>query len=130
MEYSILIRKRMRQRQGAAMPSTNSHMCAHCLQPLIRIKLTKYYCLACDNYHCYLFREIQGYIPREDEPQEKPKELPSAHIFRPGYKEYNERGRENYHFARSLKIPSKIAAKLRNKSKKEIERVAKELVGV
>lgn len=112
------------------MPSTNSHLCAHCLQPLIYIKLSQYYCLACDNYHCYLFRERQGYIPRDDtEPQKKPKE-PSERVLRPDYKKYLTRQNEAYHFARNLGIPSALARDLRHKSKKEIERAAKELMRV
>lgn len=116
------------------MPSTNPHLCAHCLQPLIYIPVGRYYRIVCDNTKngrpCLLSRECQGIMPRENNKlQDKHKRLPSAHVFRPGYEEYNERGRKNYQFARSLSIPSKIASKLRNKSKKEIKKVAKEMVG-
>jgi hypothetical protein len=113
------------------MPSTNSHLCAHCLQPLIYIKFSQHYRIVCDNYSCILFRERQGIIPRNnDEPEEKPKKLPSARVMRRDYQAFRGRGKRNYHFARSLNIPSAIARNLRNKSKKEIERVAKELVRV
>lgn len=109
----------------------NNRICAHCFQPLIYIKFSHHYCIACDNDACFLFRESQGIIPRDDgEPQEKPKGLPSARVLRPDYQSFKARGKENYHFARSLKIPSVIARNLRNKSKKEIEKAAKELVRV
>lgn len=108
------------------MPSTNSHLCVHCLQPLIYIKFSQHYLLVCDNDSCILFREGQGSIPRvNDEPQEKPKRLPSAQVLRPDYQASKTRGRENYQFARSLNIPSVIARDLRTKSHKEIERTAK-----
>ena len=112
--------------QEGAMSSTNSHLCAHCLQPLIRV-----FCyLACDNYHCYLFRERQGYVPREDtEPQGKPKET-SERVLRSDYQKYLTRQNEAYHFARNLGIPSALARDLRHRGKKEIEKVAKELVRV
>lgn len=111
------------------MPSTNSHLCVHCHQPLIYIKLGQYYCLACDNYRCYKFREPQGYIPRDDnESQEKPKRLPLTSVIRPNCGKYNREGVANYHYARSLDIPSVVARDLRHKSHKEIKKAAKELV--
>ena len=110
----------------------NNLLCVHCLQPLIYIKFSQHYLIVCDNYHCILFREQgQGIVPRnDDEPQEKPKRLPLTLALRPNRDEYNREGVENYRFARSLDVPSVMARDLRHKSKKEIERVAKELVRV
>lgn len=113
------------------MPSTDSHLCANCLQSLIYIKFAYHYCLVCDNAEgrCHLFRERQGYVPRDEGKSEvKPKGLPSVRVLRPDYQPFKTRLKENYHFARSLHIPSVVARDLRNKSKKEIEKVAKGLV--
>ena len=109
--------------------STNSHLCAHCRQPLIYIKFSEYYCLVCDNSSCFLFRGSQGSVPRNDnEPQEKPKGLPSARILRPDYEPYKTRCRKGYAYGKSLGMTSVQARDCRNKNKKEIEEAAKKLV--
>lgn len=113
------------------MPSKDSYLCIHCFQPLLYVPIGGYYRLVCDNDSCILFREGQGNVPREyTEPEEKPKGLPSARVLRPDYEPYKERGKEGYAYGRELGLSSHDALKLRNKSKKEIEKAAKELVRV
>lgn len=108
----------------------DSTLCSHCLQPLIYIPFPKYYRLVCDKDLCPLFREGQGNVERDDgnEPGEKPKGLPSARVLTQKYQASLVRGKENYHFATSLGIPSVVARDLRTKSKAKIKRAAKELV--
>ena len=109
----------------------DNRICPYCLQPLIYIPVNQHYRVVCDNDRCYLFREGQGVVPRDNNgPREKPKKLPLTLVIRPNRNEYNREGVANYRFARSLDIPSVVARDLRHKSKKEIERAAKELVRV
>jgi len=95
----------------------------------MRIGINKYYRLVCDNDACILFREGQGNVPREDNgDEEKPKEWLSSYALRPTQVALKAKGKEGYTYARSLGLDSRQANKLRNKSKKEIEEAAKELV--
>jgi hypothetical protein len=111
------------------MANTDSRLCVHCFQPLIYIKFSHHWRSVCDNDSCILFREGQGNIPREDnEPQDKPRGLPSARILRLDYEPYKARCRDGYAYGRSLGLTSVQARDFRNKSKKEIEKVAREIV--
>jgi len=113
------------------MTNMDSHLCVHCHQPLIYIKFRRHYRIVCDNDSCILFREGQGSVPREDnEPQGKPKGLPSARILRRDYEPYKARCRKGYAYGKRLGMTSVQAAAFRSKGKKEIEKAAKELVRV
>ena len=105
-------------------------MCPHCFQPLVYIRFSRYCRIVCDNILCPgKFREGQGNIPRDPEPEPIPQAAtPLSRAHRPNYQDYLAHGRETYRFARRLHVPSVVARDLRNKSKAEIKMRAKELV--
>ncbi len=45
--------------------------CSRCGKPLIEIEFTNHLALACDNWHCYLFRQPQGCRTKNPEQEEK-----------------------------------------------------------